>query len=184
MVNRTGAPGGVGAAYPRKEDERYLRGRGEYIADIRMQGMREVAFVRSPLAHARVRGLSPPPGAGVYTAADLAAAGVRPIVARSALPGFKSSEQPVLAAGRVRFAGECLAACVAPDRARAEDLADAVALDLEPLAAVSDMCRARDSDARGRGAPAATGIAGASSGAAPAPPTRAPRRPSPVWPPA
>ena len=83
--------------------------------------------------------------AQVYTAADLAE--VRPIVARSGLPGFKSSEQPVLAAGRVRYAGEAIAACVSKTRATAEDLASRVVLDLEELPAVADMLRARDPEA-------------------------------------
>ena len=47
------ATGGIGASVIRKEDERYLRGRGEFVADIKHFGMREVAFVRSPVAHGR-----------------------------------------------------------------------------------------------------------------------------------
>ncbi|MDD9984086.1 MAG: xanthine dehydrogenase family protein, partial [Gammaproteobacteria bacterium] len=138
---------GVGANLPRKEDHRLLHGRGEFVADIAMPGTMDVAFVRSPLAHARIRGAVKPVGddAQVYTAADLAE--VRPIVARSGLPGFKVSEQPVLADGRVRYAGEPIAACVARSRAEAEDLANRVVLDLEELPAVSDMLRARDPDA-------------------------------------
>ena len=138
---------GVGASLPRKEDHRLLHGRGEFVADIAMPGTMDVAFVRSPLAHARIRGVTKPPGdeAQVYTAADLAE--VRPIVARSGLPGFKVSEQPVLADGRVRYAGEPIAACVATTRAAAEDLANRVVLDLEELPAVSDMLRARNPDA-------------------------------------
>ena len=138
---------GVGASLPRKEDHRLLHGRGEFVADIVMPGMMDVAFVRSPLAHARIRGLARPAGVEdlVYAAGDLA--GVRSIVARSGLPGFKVSEQPVLAAERVRYAGEPVAACVGSTRAAAEDLASRVVLDLEELPAVSDMLRARAPDA-------------------------------------
>ena len=138
---------GIGASLPRKEDRRLLHGRGEFVADIAMPGTMDVAFVRSPLAHARIRAADKPAGdeARVYTAADLA--GVRPIVARSGLPGFKVSEQPVLAANRVRYAGEPIAACVGETRAAAEDLAARVALDLEELPAVADMLRAREPDA-------------------------------------
>ena len=138
---------GVGASLPRKEDHRLLHGRGEFVADIAMPGMMDVAFVRSPLAHARIRGVARPAGVEdlVYAAGDLA--GVRPIVARSGLPGFKVSEQPVLAAERVRYAGEPVAACVGSTRAAAEDLASRVVLDLEELPAVSDMLRARAPDA-------------------------------------
>ena len=139
---------GVGASLPRKEDHRLLHGRGEFVADIAMPGTIDVAFVRSPLAHARLLGLTRPRGdeTGVVgTAADLD--GVRPIVARSGLPGFKVSEQPVLAADRVRYAGEPIAACLGATRAEAEDLAGRVMLDLEELPAVADMLLARDPDA-------------------------------------
>ena len=142
-----GSEKGVGASLPRREDHRLLHGRGEFVADIAMPGAMDVAFVRSPLAHSRLRGVTRPEGAGgyVFTAADLA--GVKPIVARSGLPGFKVSEQPVLAADRVRYAGELLAACVGKTRAAAEDLADRVGLDLEELPPVADMLRAREPDA-------------------------------------
>ena len=51
---------GVGARLPRKEDERLMRGLGQYVGDIRLPGMQDVAFVRSPLAHARIRGIDIP----------------------------------------------------------------------------------------------------------------------------
>ena len=87
---------GVGARLRRKEDDRFLRGRGQYIGDIRFPRMREVAFVRSPVAHARLTGVRIPEHlrACVFTARDLT--GVRPIRAVSPLPGFQASEQPPL----------------------------------------------------------------------------------------
>ncbi len=138
---------GVGASVLRQEDDRYLRGRGEFIADLRLAGAQDLAFVRSPLAHARIRGIRKPPGMEdrVFTAADLV--GVLPITAVSSLPGFKPSSQPALATGRVRHVGEALAVCVAPTRAEAEDLAEQVELDLEELPAVSDMLAGRAPDA-------------------------------------
>jgi aerobic carbon-monoxide dehydrogenase large subunit len=85
---------GVGHSVARKEDDRYLRGRGEFIADIKLPGTLELAFVRSPLAHARIRAINPQAGSSgrVFAAADLV--GVRPILAVSALPGFKVSGPP------------------------------------------------------------------------------------------
>ncbi|NMN58806.1 carbon-monoxide dehydrogenase large subunit [Xanthobacter sp. SG618] len=134
---------GVGARLPRKEDDRLMRGRGQFIADIRMAGMQEVAFVRSPLAHARIRAIHVPEDlkGRVFTAADLD--GVKPIRAVSGLPGFKVSEQPVLATGKVRQVGELIAMCVADTRAEAEDMAARVELDLEELPALHDMLDAR-----------------------------------------
>src|SRR6202047_2602208 len=121
---------GVGARLPRKEDDRFMRGRGQYVADIRLAGLRDVAFVRSPLAHARIRAVHVPERYSdvVFTAADLT--GIKPIRAVSGLPGFKISEQPVLATGKVRHVGELVAMCLAPTRAEAEDIAAAVTLDL------------------------------------------------------
>ena len=134
---------GIGARLLRKEDDRLMRGRGEFVADIRLAGMQDVAFVRSPLAHARIRGIRIPAEYRdrVFTAADLV--GVKPIRAVSGLPGFKVSEQPVLAADKVRQVGELIAMCVARTRAEAEDIAASVELDLEELPAVYDMLEAR-----------------------------------------
>ena len=134
---------GVGASVRRKEDDRFLRGKGQFIADLRLAGMKDVAFLRSPVAHARILGVTIPDEcrSAVFAAADLE--GVKPIRAVSGLPGFKVSEQPVLAQGKVRHVGELVAMCVAPTRAEAEDLAVAVSLELEELPAVHDMLAAR-----------------------------------------
>ena len=70
--------------------------------------------------------------------------GIKPIRAVSGLPGFKISEQPVLATGKVRHVGELVAMCVAPTRAEAEDIAASVTLDLEELPAIYDMLAARE----------------------------------------
>jgi len=138
---------GIGASMLRKEDDRLLRGRGQFVADLRLAGMRDVAFVRSPAAHANIRDIVVPSTAhgAVFTAKDLV--GVKPIRAVSALPGFKISEQPALASGKVRHVGELVAMCVASTRADAEDVAAAVRLDLDELPAVSDMLAGREAGA-------------------------------------
>ena len=134
---------GIGARVLRKEDDRFMRGRGQFVGDIKLPGMLEAAFLRSPLAHARIRAIRIPPAirAQVFIAEDLA--GVAAIRADTALPGFKSSLQPILATGKVRYAGEPMALCIAPTRAEAEDLAALIELDLEPLRVVADMLAAR-----------------------------------------
>ncbi|HZT47603.1 MAG TPA: xanthine dehydrogenase family protein molybdopterin-binding subunit [Hyphomicrobiaceae bacterium] len=134
---------GIGARLSRKEDDRYMRGRGQYVGDIKLAGMQEVAFLRSPLAHARIGAVRIPARIRerVFIAEDLA--GVAPIRADTTLPGFKSSLQPVLATGKVRYVGELVAMCVAPTRAEAEDLVATIDLDLEPLPVVADMLEAR-----------------------------------------
>lgn len=64
---------GVGAPLARKEDDRFMRGRGRYVADIKPAGTRDVAFLRSPLAHGRITGISIPDDirAHVFTAEDM-----------------------------------------------------------------------------------------------------------------
>ncbi|MFQ5775585.1 MAG: xanthine dehydrogenase family protein molybdopterin-binding subunit [Kiloniellaceae bacterium] len=134
---------GVGARLPRKEDDRYMRGRGQYVADIRLPGMRDVAFLRSPVAHARIRAIHIPGGHRdrVFVAADLK--GVKPIRAVCGLPGFKASNQPPLATGKLRQVGELVAMCVADTRAEAEDIAAELEIDFDELPAVTDMLAAR-----------------------------------------
>ncbi len=138
---------GVGRSVPRKEDDRFLRGRGRFVADLRPAGTSDLAFVRSPLAHARIAAIRKPAGLehAVFTAADLE--GVLPITAVSGLPGFKPSSQDVLAATRVRHVGEPVAVCVAATRAEAEDIAELVEVDYEELPPVADMLAGRAADA-------------------------------------
>ncbi len=138
---------GVGASLLRKEDDRFLRGKGHYIGDISLDGTREVAFVRSPVAHARLLGVQIPESirSSVFTAEDLT--GVKPIRAVSPLPGFKASEQPPLVTDKIRHVGELIAMCVADTRAEAEDIAAQVMVDYDVLPAVVDMLDAQLSDA-------------------------------------
>ena len=141
-----GAGQGIGAPMPRKEDDRYMRGRGQFVGDIKVPGMLEVAFLRSPLAHARIKAIRIPEAIRdrVLVNADLE--GVKAIRADTSLPGFKSSVQPALATGKVRFVGELVALCAAPTRAEAEDMAAEIEIDFEPLPVVVDMLAARKPD--------------------------------------
>jgi len=126
---------GVGAALRRKEDRRHLHGRGQFVSDIRLPGTIEVAFVRSPVAHGRIRSIDAPPK--VFTARDFP--DLKPIVAVTKIEGFKYSEHPALATERVRFAGEPIAMAIGATRSEAEDIAEAVSVDIEELPAVVDM---------------------------------------------
>lgn len=138
---------GVGARLARKEDARFLRGKGEYIGDMALAGMKEVAFLRAPVAHARVHGIRKPAGFAhqVFVNADLV--GVKPIRAVTSLKGFKPSDQHALVKDKVRQVGELVAMVVADTRAEAEDIAEQVEVDYEELPAVHDMLKARDADA-------------------------------------
>ena len=133
---------GIGASVIRKEDDRFLRGRGQFVGDIRMAATRDVAFVRSPVAHARLKHIEVPKEFQnvVFTAKDLT--GVKPIVSAPPLKGFKYSSEPILATNKLRYVGEMVAMCVAPTRAEAEDIVSAVTLEFEELPAVTDMLQA------------------------------------------
>ncbi|MDO9215965.1 MAG: molybdopterin-dependent oxidoreductase, partial [Lacisediminimonas sp.] len=125
--------GGVGQRVLRKEDERHLHGKGHFVADMSMPGLCEVAFLRSRLAHARIRNIIKPAGfeSCVLTRSDMA--DVADIVAPSTLASYKSSGQPPLAHGKVRFAGEPVVMCFARTRAQAEDLAELVEIEFDAL---------------------------------------------------
>jgi carbon-monoxide dehydrogenase large subunit len=116
-----------------------MRGRGQFVGDIRLPNMWDVAFLRSPYAHGRIQGLDIPEALKrqVFSAEDLK--GVKAIRAVSGLPGFKVSEQPILAQDKVRHVGELVAMCVASSRAEAEDLVAQVGFRVEELRPVVDM---------------------------------------------
>lgn len=134
---------GIGASVPRKEDDRYLRGRGQFVGDVRLPRMHDVAFVRSPVAHGIIRRVIIPDTIRqhVFVAQDLE--GVAAIRADTSLPGFKSSLQPILATDKVRYVGEPIALCVASTRAEAEDLAQRVVVEIDELPAIHDMLAGR-----------------------------------------
>ena len=144
MSEEHGKPGqGIGARVPRKEDSRHLHGRGQYVSDILLPGQMEVAFLRSPVAHGRIRGIRKPAGSEgrVFVREDLVEAS--DIASPSSLPSYKLSSQPPLAHGKVRFVGEPVVMCVARTRAEAEDLSELVELDIEELPALVDADAAR-----------------------------------------
>lgn len=135
----------AGAVIRRREDPRLITGRGEFVDDLRPAECVHLAILRSPHAHARVRAIDVSaaralPGVlGVYTAADLGrAGGPIPIYAsHPALP--RPCSLPPLAAGRVRFVGEPVAAVAAVDAYRAHDALEAIRVEYEPLPAVTDV---------------------------------------------
>src|SRR5215470_14245065 len=143
----------VGRSILRRGDHRLLTGRGRFIADFALPHMLHAVFVRSPLAHARIRGVdlaravAAPGVAFAIAGAELAR--VLPPVSDTqlALPSkwtalvqhsFINPQQPLLAHDKVRHVGEAVAVIVAESRYAAEDAAQLVALDLEPLPAVVD----------------------------------------------
>ncbi len=134
---------GVGASVLRKEDSRFMRGRGSYVSDMVLPGQSEVAFLRSPIAHGRIRRIVKPPESEgrVFVRSDLA--GAAAIVAPTTVPGYKLSETHPLAHDKVRFVGEAIAMCVAPTRAEAEDLTEQIEVEFDELPVLIDALAAR-----------------------------------------
>jgi carbon-monoxide dehydrogenase large subunit len=139
----------VGARLPRREDPRLLTGRGCFVDDLARArvGLRRAAFVRAPVAAARIThvdlsGL--PTGAEGF---DAAALGVQDLVAVLDRTEFVPTAIPVLAKDRVRHVGEPVAIVLAEDAYAAEDAAEAVVVDYEPGNAVADLDAALAPDA-------------------------------------
>ena len=141
--------GYVGTPIPRLEDPRLLRGAGRFVDDVDLPGQLWMRVVRSPHAHGRLAGIDTATAAAmpgvrlVLTGSDVAH--IEPIPLR--LPfgglGLEQALQPVLAQERVRYVGEPVAVVLAEDPYLAEDSAEMVEVDIEPLDAVVDLRRAR-----------------------------------------
>jgi aerobic carbon-monoxide dehydrogenase large subunit len=143
----------IGRSIKRREDQRLLTGRGQFIADFELPHMLHAVFVRSPLAHAVIKAIdlsraAAAPGV-VYVLGGPELAQLLPPVpdTQLVLPSkwttqvqhkFINPQQPLLAYDKVRHVGEAVAVIVARDRYAAEDAAQLVDLDLEPLPAVLD----------------------------------------------
>jgi carbon-monoxide dehydrogenase large subunit len=143
----------IGRSIVRREDQRLLTGRGQYIADFELPHMLHAVFVRSPAAHARIKAIDVSRAAAapgvifVLTGPELAK--VLPPVpdTQLSLPSkwtaqvqhnFINPQQPLLAFDKVRHVGEAVAVVVARSHYAAEDAAQLVELDLEPLPPVLD----------------------------------------------
>jgi aerobic carbon-monoxide dehydrogenase large subunit len=144
----------IGQPIKRKEDFRLLTGRGKYAADIRLPGLLHAAMLRSPRPHARIAAIRAgaaralPGVAAVITADDLGAVGRIPVrLGQRAGVGPNACLQPPLATGLVRYVGEPIAFVVADSRYLAEDAAELIEIDWEPLPVVADVRRATEAGA-------------------------------------
>src|SRR5262249_48374553 len=133
----------IGARIPRVEDRRFLTGQARYVGGLDRPRLLHVAFLRAPHAHARIArietsaALAQPGVVASWTAADLRGR-VKAISAPSRMKTYRATEFPALADGKVRYAGEAVAAVVADSRYAAEDAVDLIAVEYEPLTVVTD----------------------------------------------
>jgi len=144
---------GIGQPVPRTEDARLLTGRGRYTDDVSLPGQTYAAFVRSPHAHADIRGVDADaarqaPGVlAVFTVEDLDADGLGPIPCQFALKSrdgspYRTTPRPALARGRVRHVGDPVAVVVAETLDQARDAAELVMVDYDDRAAVTGTAEA------------------------------------------
>lgn len=137
----------MGKPISRKEDPRLIRGKGRYVDDVMLPNMLYLCIVRSPYAHARIRRID--------TSAALAAPGVKLVLTGEDLaemnlawmPTLAGDQQMVMATGKVLFQYQEVAAVVAETRAQAEDAAQLIEVDYEPLPVVADPFQALAPDA-------------------------------------
>lgn len=133
----------VGKPIKRKEDPRLIRGIAHYVDDLTLPGMLHMGVVRTPYAHARIRGIDVAKAktvsgvAAVLTAADLGDA-IGAVPCAGQIPDMKPAPRPVLASNEVRFAGEGVAVVLAADRYALRDAMELVDVDYEPLPVVVD----------------------------------------------
>ena len=141
---------GVGQAYRRTEDQRFLTGTARYTDDIQPDNVAYLHMLRSPYAHGEILELdttaaAESPGVlAVYTIEDLDAAGIKKLpigVTAPTAPGTQAADcpRPVLARGQVKYVGEPMVAIVAETQAQAEDAAELISFDIEDLPAVATL---------------------------------------------
>ena len=147
MAIETPLKGFVGESIKRKEDDRFIRGKGNYVDDITLPGMLHMAILRSPFAHARIRSID--------ASAAQALPGVVAVVTGELLaqhklawmPTLSGDTQAVLATDKVRFQGQEVACVIASDPYIARDALPLIEVDYEVLPAVVDPHKALQPDA-------------------------------------
>ena len=146
---------GIGAATTRREDVRFLTGRGQYTDDIQTQSECAAVFARSTVANGKIKSIDTSAAAAmpgvlaIFTGDDFAEVGGNPagwlINSRDGTP-MHEPKRPVLAHGKVRHVGDAYAAVIAETVAQARDAVEAIEADIEELPAIVDMKGALASD--------------------------------------
>ena len=146
---------GIGASVKRKEDQRFITGKGQYTDDINRPGQTWAVFVRSPHAHATIKkidasaAVKSPGCLAVYTGEDIANDKVGGLIcgwmihSKDGSP-MKAGPHPALAQGKVRYVGDHVAVVIAETLAQAKDAAECISVDYDPLPAAVDVATAQN----------------------------------------
>jgi carbon-monoxide dehydrogenase large subunit len=134
----------IGQRVRRREDPRFLTGKGQYVDDLPLDGALHVTFVRSPWAHAKLVSVTVdrsalPEGVQVLTAAEIE---LPPIPAPAVIPNGEKFPRPAVASDRVRFVGDIVAVALGPTREASADAAELVDVEYDPLPVVVDPAEA------------------------------------------
>src|SRR3979411_2401083 len=141
---------GIGASVVRKEDRRFITGKGRYVDDIKLQGLTHAHFIRSPHAHARIKSIDTsaamamPGVVGVLTGQELVDDKIGNLICGWAITskdgtGMKMGAWPAMAPETVRFVGQAVAVVIAKTKNQAKDAAEAVVVNYEELPVVADI---------------------------------------------
>src|SRR4029453_19393849 len=141
---------GIGASVVRKEDRRFITGKGRYVDDHKLVGMTHAHFIRSPHAHAKIKSIDTsaamkmPGVVGVLTGQQIVDDKIGNLICGWAIPskdgtGMKMGAWPAMAPETVRFVGQAVAVVVAETKNQARDAAEAVVVNYEELPAVADV---------------------------------------------
>ena len=146
---------GIGASVKRKEDIRFITGKGHYVDDLNRPGQAYAYFLRSPHAHATIdkidasAALKAPGVVAIFTGDDIAADKVGGLIcgwmihSKDGSP-MKAGAHPALAQGKVRYVGDHVAVVIAETLAQAKDAAELVSVDYDVLPAAADVATAQN----------------------------------------
>src|SRR5713101_9891246 len=138
MAIDTPPKGFIGESIKRKEDDRFIRGKGNYLDDISLQGMLHMSILRSPFAHARIRSINTKPAEAVPGVVAVVTGALLEQHKLAWMPTLSGDTQAVLATDKVRFQGQEVACVIATDPYIARDALPLIEVDYDVLPAVVD----------------------------------------------
>src|SRR5512134_4137275 len=147
MATETDEIRGIGHSVRRKEDDRFIRGRGNYVDDVQLPGMLHMAILRSPYAHAKLNSID---ASAAQAMPGVVAVVTGELMAQHNLawmPTLSGDTQAVLATDKVRFQGQEVACVIAETPYVAKDALELIDVDYEPLGAVTSPREAMAEDA-------------------------------------
>jgi carbon-monoxide dehydrogenase large subunit len=147
MATETQEIRGLGHSVRRKEDDRFIRGKGTYIDDVKLPGMLHMAILRSPFAHAEIKGMDTSRAAALPGVVAVVTGELMAQHNLAWMPTMSYDTQAVLATDKVRFQGQEVAAVIAEDPYVAKDALELIHVDYEPLEAIVTPQRALEPDA-------------------------------------